>query len=152
MNKFENYYKHKNVITRQDLINTYVVYDTGYSRHFLISDGYGIVMVNDIPSDFKEHKLLKNKLIEYFENFINKNNIESVETYYLDYIKDNMSDDKYFKLNDEYSVDYVLIKKITNIIGGNKINFVKHEGSYHPIIEIVGRDGQVGYLLPCRVY
>ena len=148
MNKFEKYFSNKKHFIKEDLKNTYIVYKTSDSRHFLLSDSYSIIMVNDIPDTFKENKKYSSSIIPMFERFIDKNNINKVDTYYIDFIKDNVNNDNEYFFDNEYGVDYYMLKKIVGVIGGNKINVIRNNNIYHPIIELVGRNGQVAYLLP----
>ena len=72
----------------------------------------------------------------------NKRNIALSE------LKDGLVDGHY-KINKDYGVNYTQLKKIIDIIGVKSINIIEDDT---PVIEIVGRDNQVGYLLPCRLY
>ena len=83
MNKFEKYFSNRKHFIKEDLKNTYVVYETSSSRHCLLSDSYSIVMVNDVPDTFKENKKYSSSIISMFERFIDKNDIKKVDTYYI---------------------------------------------------------------------
>ena len=148
--KFNNYFKSKNLNIRKDLINTYTIYKTNYNKHYLISNGYGIIMTNNIPANYKENDKLKYNIINYFENFIDKNKNELVMSIDIDTIKNNLNSKKIYKINNEYALDFVQLKKIIDIIKGNKINILNNFNHY--FIEIVGSNFQVGYLLPMRIY
>ena len=55
-------------------------------------------------------------------------------------------------MNNDYSINITLLNKIKGMIGCSKVNFIIKNNSYDPIIEVIGRDMQVGYLLPMKVY
>ena len=141
MNRYDRYFKKNKLGVNDNLYNTYVEYDTGYSKHSLISNGCSIVMVNE---------KLSRSIISFFENFIDKNGVEVLETTHIDIIKDKITDDDTYNINDNYCIDYNVLKSICSIIGGKKVNVITADRFYHPIIEIIGKDMQVGYLLPCR--
>lgn len=150
MNRYERYFKKNKLGVNDKLYNTYVEYDTGYSKHFLISNGCSIVMVNDIPNNFTKNNTVSKSIISFFENYIDKNDVEVLQETHIDIIKDKITSDNTYIINDSYCIDYNVLKDICSIIGGKKVNIITGDRFYHPIIEIVGKDMQVGYLLPCR--
>ena len=155
MDKFDRYFKGASVSQYHKLVNSYVDYSTDYSNHYLYTNGYSIVMCDFVRSDFKENVGIKDYIVRTFENFIDKTSVENIITYDYDYIKNNSvkdGKDMVFKFNDDYSINVTLLNKIKGMIGCNKINYIIKKDSYHPIIEIVGKGMQVGYLLPMRVY
>lgn len=155
MDKFDRYFKGASVWQYDKLVNSYIDYSTDYSKHYLYTNGYSIVMCDFVRSDFKENLGIKNYIVRTFENFIDKTSVESIMTYDYDYIKNNSvkdGKDTIFKFNDDYSINVTLLNKIKGMIGCNKVNYIIKKDSYHPIIEIVGKGMQVGYLLPMRVY
>ena len=155
MDKFDRYFKgaSKNMYPR--IVNTYVDYLTNYNHHYLYTNGYSVVMCDTCNTRFTENLKLKASVIDFFESFIDKTNIESIITYDYDYVKNNSiknGRDMIFKFNNDYSMDIKQLNKIKGMIGCNKINYIVKKDSYHPIIEIVGRGMQVGYLLPMKSY
>jgi hypothetical protein len=145
MDKFDKYYISKHLNIRSDLKYSYVKYD---EKTLLISNGYGVVYTKSIRNDFKENDKLKSALIRFYDYFMSKASECNKRNIALSELKDGLVDGHY-KINKDFSVDYTQLKKIIDIIGVRSINFIEDDA---PIIEIVGRDNQVGYLLPCRVY
>lgn len=155
MDKFDRYFKGASVKQYDKLVNSYVNYSTDYSNHYLYTNGYSIVMCDFVRTDFKENLGIKDYIVKTFENFIDKTSVESIITYDYDYVKNNSvkdGKDMIFKFNNNYSINIKLLNKIKVMIGCNKINYIIKSDNYHPIIEIVGKGMQVGYLLPMRVY
>lgn len=152
MNRYDRYFKKNKLGVNDKLYNTYVEYNTGYSKHNLISNGCSIIMVNDIPDNFTKNETLSKSIISFFENYIDKNGVDVLETTHIDIIKDKLTDNNTYNINKDYCIDYDVLKSICSIIGGKKINVITSDRFYHPIIEIIGKDMQVGYLLPCRRY
>ena len=155
MDKFDRYFKGASARQYDGLVNSYVDYSTEYSKHYLYTNGYSIVMCDFIRTDFKENLGIKDSVVKTFENFINKTSVESIITYDYNYVKNNSvkeGKDMIFKFNNDYSINVTLLNKIKGMIGCNKINYIIKSDNYHPIIEIVGKSMQVGYLLPMRVY
>ena len=155
MDKFDKYFKGASVSQYDKLVNSYVNYSTDYSNHYLYTNGYSIVMCDFGRTDFRENLGIKDYIIRTFENFIDKTSIESIISYDYDYVKNNSVKDgkvMIFRFNDNYSININLLNKIKGMIGCNKINYIIKSDNYHPIIEIVGKGGQVGYLLPMRIY
>lgn len=144
------YFKSRKHSIKKDLVNSYIIYDTNIARHFLISNGYSIVMVNDFNDTYIENEKYKYSIINMFEGFIDKNKNTFIETIDINTIIDNLNNDKEYKYNSEYAIDYSLLSKIINIIGCNKINILDNTNNI--LIEIIGRDNQIAYLLPMRVY
>ena len=152
MDKFDKFFKgaSKNICPR--IVNTYVDY---YGKHYLYNNGYSIVLSNECRTDFKENLNLKERIITFFEGFVDKTDIKEIITYDYDYLKNNsFKDDKnlLFRVNNDYSINITLLNKIKGMIGCRKVNFIVKNNAYHPIIEVIGRDMQVGYLLPTKVY
>ena len=155
MDKFDRYFKGASVNQYDKLVNSYINYSTNYSNHYLYTNGYSIVMCDFVRTDFKENLGIKDYIVRTFENFIDKTSIQSITSYDYDYVKNNsVKDGKHtiFRFNDNYSMDINLLNKIKGMIGCNKINYIIKSDNYHPIIEIVGKGVQVGYLLPMRIY
>ena len=155
MDRFDRYFKGASNNTYNRLVNTYVDYSTNYRKHYLYTNGYSVVMCDLIRTDFKENLGIKDYVVKTFENFIDKTSVENIITYDYNYIKNNSikdGKDMIFKFNNDYSINITLLNKIKGMIGCNKINYIIKSNSYHPIIEIVGKNMQVGYLLPMRVY
>lgn len=147
MKSLDNYYKSKELNINKKLINTYV----NYNGHALISNGFGVVLTQKITNDFKENEFYKSAIINFFETFTDKNTTEFIKT--IDYIeiKNNLDNDKCYKINDDFGINYMQLKKIIDIIGYKKINIINVKGQ-DCVIEILGKDMQVGYLLPTRIY
>lgn len=156
MDKFDKFYKRKNIKIKEKLINTYIEYD---NKHLLISNGYSVVYTKTIRSDFKE---LENKndckcICDFYNNCTNKNKFEIINTLKLQNIKNGLIskdeyDSKLYKINDKYSIDYLLLMKIVNIIGCEEVNIMKNiDNNRDIIIEVIGRNNQNGYLLPLIV-
>lgn len=155
MDKFDKYFKGASNNMYDRIVNTYVDYSTSYTNHYLYTNGYSVVMCDECNTRFTENLKLKASVIEFFESFIDKTNIESIITYDYNYIKNNSikeGKDMIFRFNDNYSMNIKLLSKIKGMIGCNKINYIIKKDNYHPIIEIVGKGMQVGYLLPMRIY
>lgn len=155
MDKFDKYFKGASVKQYDKLVNSYVDYSTDYSNHYLYTNEYSIVMCDFVRTDFKENLGIKDYIVRTFENFIDKTSIESIISYDYDYVKNNSvkeGKDTIFRFNDNYSININLLNKIKAMIGCNKINYIVKKDNYNPIIEIVGRGMQVGYLLPMRIY
>lgn len=155
MDKFDKFFKGASENMYHRIVNTYVDYLTDYGHHCLYTNEYSIVMSNECRTDFKENLKLKESIVTYFEKFIDKTDIKEIITYDYDYIKNNSFKDGknlLFRVNNDYSINITLLNKIKGMIGCSKVNFIIKNNSYHPIIEIVGRDMQVGYLLPMKVY
>ena len=149
MDKFDKYYKHKNLKINDKLVNGYAKYD---DETLLISNGYSVVYTKTIRSDFKE--LTDNYGIGLKRHYNNFNNFEAVDTILLDTIKNGLDEDKYYIFTDDksgkYAIDYMLVKKIIDIIGYSCIEIISD--GYTKIFKIKGVNQQIGYLLPCRVY
>lgn len=153
MDKFDKFFKgaSKNMYTR--IVNTYVDYLTDYGHHYLYTNGYSVVLSNECRTDFKENLNLKESIVTLFEGFIDTTDIKDIITYDYDYLKKNgFKDGKnlVFRVNNDYSINITLLNKIKGMIGCSKVNFIVKNNS--PIIEVIGRDIQVGYLLPMKVY
>ena len=100
-------------------------------------------------------KKYKDYLIRMFETFSDRDKTSLIETLDIDTIKNNLDDDKEYNYNNDYAIGYMLLKKIIDVIGCEKINIVnttKSCVSYDIVIEVIGKDKQVGYLLPMRRY
>lgn len=145
MDKFDKYYKSRKLNINSKLINSYAKYD---NKTLLISNGYSVVFTKTIRNDFKENDAYKYSLIKFYDNFKSKASECDKRNIALSEIKDGLVDGHY-KINNKFAIDYTQLNKIINIIGVKCINIIEDDT---PIIEIIGRDNQVGYLLPCRVY
>ena len=122
---------------------------------FIMSNGFSIVKVNSMYTDYVESNKYKDYLIRMFETFSDRDKTSLIETLELDTIKNNLNDDKEYNYNNDYAIGYMLLKKIIDVIGCEKINIVnttKSCVSYDIVIEVIGKDKQVGYLLPMRRY
>lgn len=153
MDKFDRYFKNC-TLSHNKLINSYVIYKTDSNIYYLLSDGFSIIMTDEIKTSFTENKKQKESIINFFNKFIDKTNIKEVISCDFDYIKNNIIDDgkdKYFKIDDDFGLNFKLLKNIKSIIGCNKLNIVYKNNSYHPIIEIIGKGFQIGYLMPIRI-
>lgn len=153
MDKFDKFFKgaSKNMYTR--IVNTYVDYSNKNGNYFLYTNGYSVVLSNECRTDFKENLNLKESIIKIFEGFVDKTDIKEIITYDYDYLKNNGFKDgknQVFRVNNDYSINITLLNKIKGMIGCSKVNFIVKNNS--PIIEVIGRDMQVGYLLPMKVY
>ena len=163
MNKYENYFKSQKHDIKKDLINTYIKYNDKY----LISNGYGIVMVNNIPDDFSENIKYNYTITSMFDNWYIKAEACNSTEYYkidIDTVKNNVKTDTYgykvinmesvadFRESKNYSIDYGLLKKLIALIGYKElcIMVVYSAGTndYLPVIKLIGKDNQVGYMLP----
>lgn len=145
MDKFDKYYISKDLNIRSDLKHSYVKYD---EKTLLISNGYSVVYTKSIRNDFKENDKLKSALIGFYDRFTGLSSECSKRNIALSELKDGLVDGHY-KINKDFGINYTQLKKIIDIIGVKCINIMEDDT---PVIEIVGRDNQVGYLLPCRVY
>ena len=150
MDRFDRYYKSKNLNVNNNLINSYVKYD---DKTLLISNGFGVVYTKTIRNDFKDitDTTYGVSLKRYYDNFSNKEN-ELMITLDIENIKNNLDNDKNYKFSRDYSLNYMQLKKIIDIIGYGRINVLSNDNFNSCFIEIIGRNNQVGYLLPCRVY
>lgn len=150
MDRFDRYYKSKNLNVNNNLINKYVKYD---NKTLLISNGFGVVYTKTIRNDFKDitETSYGFALKRYYNNFSSKEN-ELMMTLDINNIKNNLDSDKNYRFSKNYSLDYIQLKKIIDIIGYGKINVLSRDNFNSCFIEIIGKNNQVGYLLPCRVY
>lgn len=152
MDKFDKFFKgaSKNLYSR--IVNTYVDYS---NKYYLYTNAYSVVLSNECRTDFKENLNLKERIVTLFEGFIDKTDIKEIITYDYDYLKNNSfkhGKNLLFRVNNDYSINITLLNKIKGMIGCSKVNFIVKNNSNQPIIEVVGRDMQVGYLLPMKVY
>ena len=145
MDKFDKYYKSKDLSIKEDLKNSYVKYD---NKTLLISNGYSVVYTNIIRNDFKHNDKYAYSINKFYDNFKSKASECDKRNIALREIKDGLVDGHY-KINNKFAINYKQFKKIIDIIGVECINIIEDDT---PIIEIIGRYNQVGYLLPCRVY
>lgn len=148
--KFNNYFKSKKLNIKKNLINTYAIYKNNNCNNYLISNGYGILKTNTIPANYTENTIYSSQMINIFKNFSEKNNEEFVMSIDFDTIKNNLNSEKIYKFNNNYGIDFIQLKKIIDIVKGKKINIFKNLEHY--VIEIIGNDFQVGYLLPVKIY
>lgn len=150
MDKFNRYYKSRNLKINENLINTYVKYD---DKTLLISNGFGIVYTKTIRNDFKDitDTGCGIYLKRCYDNFSNKEN-ELMITLDIEHIKNNLDSEKTYRFSKDYGLNYMQFKKIVDIIGCDKINVLSRDNFESCFIEIIGKNDQVGYLLPCRVY
>lgn len=150
MDKFDKFFKGASKNTYPRILNTYVDYS---NKNYLYTNAYSIVLSNECRTDFKENLNLKESIVTLFEGFIDKTDIKEIITYDYDYLKNNSFKDGknlLFRVNNDYSINITLLNKIKGMIGCSKVNFIVKNNS--PIIEVIGRDMQVGYLLPMKVY
>ena len=145
MDKFDRYYKSRKLNINKNLINTYVKYD---DKTLLISNGYSVVYTKTIRNDFKENKLYESSLNKFYDNFNYKASYCDKKNIKFDELKNNLVDNHY-KINNDFSIDYTQLNKIIDIIGIKDMNIIFDDTMF---IEIIGKNNQVGYLLPCRVY
>ena len=145
MDKFDKYYTSKELSIKEDLKNSYVKYD---EKTLLISNGYSVVFTKTIRNDFKHNDKYAYGIQGFYDNFRSKASKCNKRNIALSEIKDGLLDGHY-NIDEDYAINYTQLNKIINIIGAKEINIIEDET---PIIEIVGRNSQVGYLLPCRVY
>lgn len=180
MNKFDKYYIGKNIKIKTELMNKiknkYFIYeDIHKNNNILISNGISILKVNEIPKNFSElnEDFVKETFIKYFEkcNDTYNYNYSLVKTYdkteYKNSILTKSTENKWYKLDEveefvkkftlgytSVGIDIVSLKKIVDIIGLEKINIATRNGNWCDdsiIIEIIGKNNQVGYLLPCVI-
>ena len=149
MDRFDRYYKSRNLKANENLINKYVKYD---NETLLISNGFGVVYTKKIRSDFKDitNTTYGTGLKRHYDNFSSKEN-ELMMTLDYENIKNNLIDGVY-RFSRDYSLDYLQLKKIIDIIGCVRISVLSRDDFNSCFIEIIGKNNQVGYLLPCRVY
>lgn len=147
MDKFDRYYKSKNLSINEKLINRYVKYD---DKTLLISNGYSVVYTKTICSNFKESIDYNYAIKKFYDNFRDNAN-EVMMTLDINKIKNGLEDGNY-RFSRDYGVNYMQLKKITDIIGCEKINVKSRDNFESCFIEIVGKNNQVGYLLPTRIY
>lgn len=147
MDKFDRYYKSKNLSINNKLVNTYVKYD---DKTLLISNGYSVVYTKTIPSNFEENINYAYSIKKFYDNFRDKTH-EVMITLDINKIKSELDDNNY-KFSKNYGLNYMQLKKIIDIIGCEKINVLSRDNFESCFIEIVGKDKQVGYLLPTRVF
>ena len=148
MDKFDRYYKSKNLSINEKLVNSYAKYD---DKTLLISNGYSVVYTKTIRSDFVENASYSYSINNYYKHFTSEN-CEIMQTLDINLIKSDKDNDGYYKFSRDFGLDYPQLKKIIDIIGCKKIN-VKSKDNYETcFIEIAGKNNQVGYLLPTRVY
>lgn len=150
---YDNYFKSKKHEIKKDLVSTFMLYKHDNKCDFIMSNGFIIVMVNSMYTDYIENNKYKDYLIRMFETFSDRDKTSLIETLDLDTIKNNLNDNKEYNYNNDYAIGYMLLKKIIDVIGCEKINIVnttKSCVSYDIVIEVIGKDKQVGYLLPMR--
>ena len=167
MNKFDRYYTSKKLSVNKALIKKYGTYhcdryNTYYGQVFdgrdfaLITNSYSIIATDNISADYEKFDdSMNNKLIEFFNNFNNRDVYKYKDSISLDTIKNGMDEDEIYKFDSVYGVGYQQLKKIIAIIGCIKINILEKElfkGEKQPVIEVIGKNGCVGYLLPVRTY
>lgn len=147
MDKFDRYYKSKNLRINEKLINRYVKYD---DKTLLISNGYSVVYTKTICSNFKESIDYNYTIKKFYDNFRDNAN-EVMMTLDINKIKNGLEDGNY-RFSRDYGVNYMQLKKIIDIIGCEKINVKSRDSFESCIIEIVGKNNQVGYLLPTKIF
>lgn len=145
MDRFDRYYKSKKLHINEKLINTYIKYD---DRTLLISNGYSVIYTKTIRNDFQENIVYKNYISKYYDTFRDKASECNKRNIALTELNGGLLDNQY-KFSNDYSICYTQYKKIIDIIGVKEVNIIEDTT---PVIEIIGRNNQVGYLLPCRVY
>lgn len=149
---YDNYFKSRKHEIKKDLVNTFMLYKHDNKCDFIMSNGFSIVMVNSMYTDYVESNKYKDYLIRMFETFSDKNKTSLIETLDLETIKNNLDEKQEYNYNKDYAIDYTLLKKITDVIGGKTINIIDTSKcvSHDITIEIIGKNKQVGYLLPMR--
>jgi hypothetical protein len=148
MDKFDRYYKSKNLGINEKLINIYVKYD---DKTLLISNGYSVIYTKTIPNNFRENVNYSYSIKRYYDNFRDDKN-KIMLTLDLEKIKSGLDIDKHYRFSRNYGLDYTQLKKITDIIGCKEINVLSRDNFDSCFIEIKGKNNQVGYLLPARIY
>ena len=130
MDKFDKFFKgaSKNMYPR--IVNTYVDYSNGNGKYYLYTNAYSVVLSNECRTDFKENLKLKDSIVTFFEEFIDKTHIKDIITYDYDYLKNN-SKNLLFRVNNDYSINITLLNKIKGMIGCSKVNFIVKNNSYH---------------------
>ena len=147
MNKFDRYFKSKTLRMNEKLVNTYVKYDD----FWLISNGYGVVYTKTMTTKFKENTAYAYSIKRYFENFNDESN-EIMMTLDIEEIKTGLDDDKRYRFSRDYGLDYIQLKKVIDIIGCNKIEVLSEDNFDTCFIKITGKNNQIGYLLPYKIY
>lgn len=148
MDKFDRYFKSKHLKVNEKLVNTYSKYD---DNTLLISNGYSVVYTKTIRNDFKENINYSYSINRYFDNFSDDSN-EVMMKLDIDKIKNGLDSDKQYRFAKDYSLEYTQLKKIIDIIGCEEINVLSRDNFDTCFIKILGKNSQVGYLLPCRAY
>lgn len=148
MDKFDRYFKSKHLKINEKLINRYVKYD---DKTLLISNGYSIVYTKTIPNNFKESIDYSYGIKRYYDNFCDNTN-EVMMKLDIDKIKNGLDSDKNYRFAKNYSLEYTQLKKIIDIISCEEITVLSRDNFNTCFIKILGKNNQVGYLLPCRVY
>ena len=151
---YDNYFKSKKHTIKKDLVNTFMLYKHGSKCDFMMSNGYSIILVNSMYTDYVENNKYKDYLFRMFETFSDKNKTSVIETLELETIKDKVNEKNEYDYNKDYAIDYTLLKKIADVIGGKQVNIIDTSKyvSHDITIEVIGKDNQVGYLLPMRRY
>lgn len=175
MNKFDKYYIGKNIKIKKELMNKIKNKYFMYEDNIFISNGISVLKVNEIPKNFSELKndFIRETFIKYFEKCNGKYNYNYslVKTYdkneYKNSILTKSKENKWYKLDEvedfvkevtpecaSVGIDIVSLKKIVDLIGFEKINIATRNGNWIKdsiIIEVIGRNNQIGYLLPCII-
>lgn len=148
MDKFDRYYKSKNLSINEKLVNSYAKYD---NKTLLISNGYSVVYTKTIRNDFKENTSYGYSINNYYKHFTS-DDCEIMQTLDINLIKSDKDNEGNYKFSRDCGLNYSQLKKIIDIIGCKKIN-VKSKDNYETcFVEIIGKNNQVGYLLPTRIY
>lgn len=118
-------------------------------NNYLISDSYSIICLNDSynleVSDDKLKESVINLYSSFKNNYIFKNNI-------------TLSDDKFTKIDDLYSIGNKKAKTIIKIIKADKISILEPKEqlyyfSKNPMIYLENtKTKEHAYLLPCSTY
>ena len=149
------YFKSKKLGIKKEIKDKYV--DLGNGK-ILISNGYSVVMLDDNDNHYGMSAMddkYSSSVKRCFDIF--KNMYDSPDTHYTMYdmnrIKENIEDKKCFDMKNGYAIDYLLLKKIIDIIGCVKLGGFKYisvmdNGKDNPIIIVFGKNKNVGYLLP----
>ena len=151
---YDSYFKSKKHKIKDELVKTFITHD----KYFLLSNGYSIIMVDTMYTDYMEYNKYKGYLVNMFETFNDRDKTYVIDTLDLDTIKNNLDlCHEEYNYNKDYAIDYTLLKKIIDVIGCEKINIIDTTKScvsvvYDIVIEVIGKRKQVGYLLPMRKY
>lgn len=116
-------------------------FDNGY----IISDSYSVIKLNE-PNDLKVEKDIMG-VCKFYDNF--KWNFEDKEEI-------EFRDIEIIDIDDEFGIQVKLLKKIKNIIKGNKITILENKDKMSYLKYIIKVENtetnEVGYMLPMRKF